>query len=421
MEREPVYTVVIRDKTFILTKSQIEFDSPNFFTTCFLGEFWEAKTRRLELSRDPDLFAIVVDYLCGYAIFPWKEEIFPKRMSSQIVLKNLRTDATYYELNGLVKACDEFEPCHKAKEGGRFLAILGASTEPINQPEIAGIIISGTYYVTHITEAQTLEPPFSSDLTDPDAAVGFGDLLALAAPLCPHIFLVMEHDPRYTLVIGGSTFILSRSQIEIDSPNYFTSCFSGNTREATARRLELSRDPNLFRIIARHLCGYSVLPLAENEIPLGMTPASALANLRADAVFYNLRRLQHACDDQAPERRTVEEQHMALLGTVDNPGCTIDQDPTVFLNSRGSFHRIGVTSAQLSTSAFANLIHPDTVNSFSDFRTLAALQEVLKLELGVSYHRDWKLVGYSTYQTQYYSPVSYNLTILLEKIPPTSQ
>ncbi|KAB5588201.1 BTB domain containing protein [Ceratobasidium theobromae] len=230
----------------------------------------------------------------------------------------------------------------------------------------------------------------------------------------------MEHDPRYTLVIGGSTFILSRSQIEIDSPNYFTSCFLSNTYQATARRLELSRDPNLFRIIARHLCGYSVLPLAENEIPLGMTPASALANLRADAVFYNLRRLQHACDDQAPDQRTMmEERYMALLNTVVNPSKNLNEDPMVFFNSKQTFLYIGVTPAQISRPLFTNLTRPDSPNYFNDFRTLAALQEVLKLELGVGYRRDWRLVGYSIDST----PVSYNysLTILLEKILPTSQ
>jgi hypothetical protein len=107
MEHDPEYTVTIRGETFILNKSQIEFDAPNYFTTCFLGDFREAQSRHLRLSRDPALFRIVLDYLCGYTILPLQKQVIPRHMSPATALENLRADAAFYQLDGLIDACDE--------------------------------------------------------------------------------------------------------------------------------------------------------------------------------------------------------------------------------------------------------------------------------------------------------------------------
>jgi hypothetical protein len=96
------YTVIMRGEPFLLTRDQIEFDSPNYFTSCFLGEFAESQTRTLSLSRDPDLFRIIVDYLSGYNVLPLYESVIPKRMSPEAALENLHIDAKYYLLDGLV-------------------------------------------------------------------------------------------------------------------------------------------------------------------------------------------------------------------------------------------------------------------------------------------------------------------------------
>ncbi|EUC53458.1 BTB domain protein, putative [Rhizoctonia solani AG-3 Rhs1AP] len=106
MKKDPDYMVTIQDTNFILTKSQIEFDAPNYFTTCFLGDFEESKTLHLKLSRDPGLFRIISDYLCGYNIFPLAEQVVPARMSPQLVLTNLQIDAEFYQLDGLVEQCE---------------------------------------------------------------------------------------------------------------------------------------------------------------------------------------------------------------------------------------------------------------------------------------------------------------------------
>ncbi|KAF8601058.1 hypothetical protein BDV93DRAFT_475845 [Ceratobasidium sp. AG-I] len=100
------FTVVVRGVGFTLTRSQVEFDGPNYFTACFLGNFKESQTRSLEVSRDPVLFGIVFDYLCGYTVLPLSADMIPKRMSLANALINLRVDADFYQLDGLVQMCD---------------------------------------------------------------------------------------------------------------------------------------------------------------------------------------------------------------------------------------------------------------------------------------------------------------------------
>ncbi|KAG8687846.1 hypothetical protein FRC09_013249 [Ceratobasidium sp. 395] len=101
------YTVEMRGEKFLLTRDQVEFDSPNYFTSCFLGEFTEAQTRTLTLSRDPELFKIILDYLSGYDVLPLHELMIPKRMNFNAALRNLLADAQFYQLDGLVDQIDQ--------------------------------------------------------------------------------------------------------------------------------------------------------------------------------------------------------------------------------------------------------------------------------------------------------------------------
>lgn len=125
----------------------------------------------------------------------------------------------------------------------------------------------------------------------------------------------MDYDTKYTVSLRGSDFTLTRSQIEFDGPNYFTACFLGNFRESQTHRVELNRDPDLFRIIASYLCGYLVLPLSDRVIPSTMSPSAALLNLRADALFYQLDELIEACDkliEQNRVRNSVSNRYLIL-------------------------------------------------------------------------------------------------------------
>ncbi|CAE6473631.1 unnamed protein product [Rhizoctonia solani] len=125
MEYEPKYTVVLRGQEFVLTKSQIEFDSPNYFTACFLGEFQEAHTKRLELSRSPDLFKLIIEHLCGYEVLPLDNKANTSHMSAGSLLRNLRADALFYQLDGLVKSCDR---AIKPRKTDRSFMVIGRTT-----------------------------------------------------------------------------------------------------------------------------------------------------------------------------------------------------------------------------------------------------------------------------------------------------
>lgn len=124
MERDTEYTIRLRGKTFYLTKSQIEFDSPNYFTMCFLGNFREAQTRRLSLSRSPELFEIIVDYLSGRKVLPLDQESIPAHMSPETALAKLRTEAVFYQLDGLIQAGEEL-PCEQDTiSDDKYMALL---------------------------------------------------------------------------------------------------------------------------------------------------------------------------------------------------------------------------------------------------------------------------------------------------------
>ncbi|KZV82404.1 hypothetical protein EXIGLDRAFT_754983 [Exidia glandulosa HHB12029] len=91
---------------------------------------------------------------------------------------------------------------------------------------------------------------------------------------------------KYAVILRGERFTLYRDQIEFDAPNYFTSIFLGDFAESQTRSVELSRSPNLFRIIVNYLSGYTVLPLTAAVIPGDMTFDMARANLLRDAEFF---------------------------------------------------------------------------------------------------------------------------------------
>ncbi|KZV86362.1 hypothetical protein EXIGLDRAFT_226361 [Exidia glandulosa HHB12029] len=96
------YTVVLRGEAFTLSRDQLQTDSPNYFTELFLGDFEESRTHKVELSRSPQLFRAVVEYMSGYSILPLAPAIIPPAMTAATALENLLRDAEYYGLDGLV-------------------------------------------------------------------------------------------------------------------------------------------------------------------------------------------------------------------------------------------------------------------------------------------------------------------------------
>lgn len=93
------YTVVVRDEEFTLRKSQIEFDGPNYFTAFFCGEFKEAGDgSTLFLDRNPELFAVIVEYMSGYTVLPLAAKALPRVMDERLALQCLADDAAFYGL-----------------------------------------------------------------------------------------------------------------------------------------------------------------------------------------------------------------------------------------------------------------------------------------------------------------------------------
>lgn len=74
---------------------------PNYFTALFFGEFSEAGSTTIYLDRNPELFAIIVEYLSGYTILPLSERALPRIMDMQCALRNLAEDAAFYGLSRL--------------------------------------------------------------------------------------------------------------------------------------------------------------------------------------------------------------------------------------------------------------------------------------------------------------------------------
>ncbi|CAE6455518.1 unnamed protein product [Rhizoctonia solani] len=98
------YKVIVQGVTFLLSEDQLSFDSPNIFT-----ERLSAGTndqREMRFSRNPQLFSLIHEHLCGYIILPIHENALPARMSREAALKNLRADAEYYKLQKLIGLID---------------------------------------------------------------------------------------------------------------------------------------------------------------------------------------------------------------------------------------------------------------------------------------------------------------------------
>lgn len=97
------FTVFVRDEEFTLRKSQLEFDAPNFFTAYFFGDFRERAegSTTLHVDRNPDLFAILIEYMSGYSILPLSIRALPRTMDMSRALRALAEDAAYFGLSRL--------------------------------------------------------------------------------------------------------------------------------------------------------------------------------------------------------------------------------------------------------------------------------------------------------------------------------
>ncbi|GAA5903321.1 hypothetical protein JCM5296_005662 [Sporobolomyces johnsonii] len=99
----PTYTIILRGEPFVLSASQIHFDSPNYFTAAFLGGFKEAATRTICSDRRPEYFPIIYEHLAGYDVFPVKLEGLSEEEGAKAIL----AEAEYFQLDGLADKAKE--------------------------------------------------------------------------------------------------------------------------------------------------------------------------------------------------------------------------------------------------------------------------------------------------------------------------
>jgi hypothetical protein len=159
----------------------------------------------------------------------------------------------------------------------------------------------------------------------------------------------------YRIIVGGKTFILSRSSILYDSPNLFTEYFikkpltdvwhdeikilrdqqnnqcllNGHTSAFTigftttipppptsTKEISIDRDPYIFEVIARYLRGYTMsFPLSSSvNLPIGMNIESFHQHLLEDAIYYKLSRLQRLFSNQ----QTIPSPTLTSNLTINN-------------------------------------------------------------------------------------------------------
>ncbi|KAF8684161.1 hypothetical protein RHS04_01587 [Rhizoctonia solani] len=231
----------------------------------------------------------------------------------------------------------------------------------------------------------------------------------------------------YIITIRGTEFSLHKSQIEFDGPNYFTFYFLVNSKQ---RRIELHRDPGLFRIIVSYLSGYNIFPLDERSIPPTMTSETVLQNLRADAVFYQLSGLVCACDEFIEQQRikqTPQNQYL-VLGNVYRCHFSVEFDELQTNTEPASSWRLHANKDILSKTPFDDMI---TVESMLD-EGIDGLQAIAKVEgftthtLGEFDPRRWKLVGWHIDESRFggddenfdwdLHDIDYRLLIVLEDL-----
>ncbi|KAJ1299889.1 hypothetical protein OPQ81_005010 [Rhizoctonia solani] len=230
-----------------------------------------------------------------------------------------------------------------------------------------------------------------------------------------HRTTTMDYDSEYTVIIRGKQFLLNKSQIEFDSPNFFTACFLGDFNEAKSRTLRLSRDPDLFQIVINYLCGYTILPLNDAFAPAFMTPATALTNLKADALFYQLNGLVEQCDTflktQTLGRLRPNRYLVVGSGYRHSKMADIEDQIQVATNSGGWKTWMDQDAFQLSTFQ-----RPESRTDFDTLREVAAIDRFVASQVPEYCSDEWKLVGWSIQKQVESWDVSSQLMVVIERV-----
>ncbi|EUC53520.1 hypothetical protein RSOL_008870, partial [Rhizoctonia solani AG-3 Rhs1AP] len=126
-----------------------------------------------------------------------------------------------------------------------------------------------------------------------------------------------------------------------------------------------------------------------------MTAEAALANLRADAMFYQLDGLVHAIDEiDIPHvaMMKADERYLAFLGV--NTCYAHPLNLVNIVHDVKNWIVMPVAPDGQLKPPFHELDLPESATTFDELLVLSAVQGVLKDNLGKRYRNHWKLVGY---------------------------
>ncbi|KAG8688014.1 hypothetical protein FRC11_006213 [Ceratobasidium sp. 423] len=181
----------------------------------------------MQFSRNPQLFSLIHEYLCGYTILPIHETALPSRMSRETALKNLRADAVYYGLEELVKLIDTSNqaPAPANAQGSLEKGKEGAK-KPQKPPSFfhfPGRVSSFSTSWYNYPSA-FVEFPLSIDLTRGFTIAmsneGWHTLISLEVPLASrpllYISISPERDFRFEIGIGDKPNGLKPNQSNVD-------------------------------------------------------------------------------------------------------------------------------------------------------------------------------------------------------------
>lgn len=123
------FTVVVRGTEFELSRAQIDFDSPNLFSSSINSpSHLSTSPYVLRIDRNPLLFQIILEYLSGYEILPLQKDALPITMGLTAGLINLERDAAFFGLVELGRKIGKLREVEKKWD----LRVLGYNAEVLD-------------------------------------------------------------------------------------------------------------------------------------------------------------------------------------------------------------------------------------------------------------------------------------------------
>ncbi|KAG9124431.1 hypothetical protein FRC07_011673 [Ceratobasidium sp. 392] len=99
--------VIVSGIKFVLTQDQFKVDGPNYFTDAVAAHTGHFRGPQVKVSRNPELFKLVVDFLNGYDVMPQGAPLPAGIASRKVALRNLIAEAKFYRLSSLENIAQE--------------------------------------------------------------------------------------------------------------------------------------------------------------------------------------------------------------------------------------------------------------------------------------------------------------------------